>query len=41
MPFSKSTFPDVFDTSLHKGNTYQALNDYIAAWEMFTMLLVS
>ena len=30
----KSTFPDVFDQSLHEGNTYQAFNDYIGAWEM-------
>ena len=34
MPFSKSTFPDVFGPSLHVGNTYQAFNDYIEAWEM-------
>ena len=34
MPFSKSTFPRVFDPSLHEGNTYQAFNDYIEAWEM-------
>ena len=30
MPFSKSTFLDVLD----EGNTYQAFNDYIKAWEM-------
>ena len=34
MSFSKSTFPDVFDPSLHKGNTNQAFNDYIEPWEM-------
>lgn len=34
MPFSKSTFPDVFDPSVHEENTYQAFNDYIEAWEM-------
>ena len=34
MPFSKSTFPDVFDPNLHEGNTYQAFNDYVEAWEM-------
>ena len=34
MPFSKSTFPDVFDPSLHEGNTYKAFSDYIEAWEM-------
>ena len=31
MPFSNSTFPNVFDPSLHDGNTF---NDYIEAWEM-------
>ena len=34
MPFPKSTFPDAFDPNLHEGNTYQAFNDYIKAWEM-------
>ena len=34
MLFSKSTFLDVFDSSLHEGNTYQDFNDYIEAWEM-------
>ena len=34
MPFSKSTFPDVFDPSLHEGNTHQAFNDYNEAWEI-------
>ena len=34
LPFSKSTFPDVFYPSLHEGNSYQAFNDYIEAWEM-------
>ena len=34
MPFSKSAFPDVFYPSLPKGNTYQAFNNYIKAWEM-------
>ena len=34
MPFSKSTFPDVFDPSLHKGNTYKPFSDYIEAQEM-------
>ena len=34
MPFSKSTFPDVFDPSLLEGNTYQAFNNHIEAWEM-------
>ena len=28
------TFSDVFDPSLHEGNTHQAFNDYIEAWEM-------
>ena len=34
MPFSKSTFPDVFDPSLHEENSYQVFNDYIEALEM-------
>ena len=34
MPFLKSTFPDVFDPSLHEGKTYQAFNNYIEAWKM-------
>ena len=34
MPFSKSTSMDVFNPSLHKGNTYQSFNDFIKAWEM-------
>ena len=34
MPFSKSTFPDIFDPSLHEGNNYQVFNDYIEVWEM-------
>ena len=34
MPFSKSTFLDIFDASLYKGNTHQAFNDYIEAWEI-------
>ena len=34
MPFSKSTFPDVFDPNLPEGNAYQAFNDDIEACEM-------
>ena len=34
MPFSKSAFPGVFNPSLPEGNTYQAFNNYIKAWEM-------